>query len=123
MRAQRGLNDIRNTERRMRYEHGGRLDDRDRERLEMRLDNLNEEILWSKNRFVDMWQLKSIGKRTGNLYPTHGLGPVCQIMNINRGDKMDYMVSLSNIDFTLGEKAKTYRHLANLDRRCRQPAC
>lgn len=70
------------------------------------IHNLNEEILWSKNRFVDMWQLKSIGKRTGNLYPTHGLGPVCQIMNINRGDKMDYMVSLSNIDFTLGEKAK-----------------
>ena len=53
-----------------------------------------------------MWQLKSIGKRTGNLYPTHGLGPVCQIMNINRGDKMDYMVSLSNSDFMLGEKAK-----------------
>jgi hypothetical protein len=53
-----------------------------------------------------MWQLKQIGKRKGNLYPTHGLGPVCQVMNINRGDKMDYMVSLSGNDFLLGEKAK-----------------
>ena len=70
------------------------------------LHDLNDEILWSKNRFVDMWQLKALGKRKGNLYPTHGLGPVCQIMNINRGDKMEYLVSLSTNDFLLGEKAK-----------------
>lgn len=70
------------------------------------LHDLNEEIIWSKNRFVDMWQLKQLGKRKGNLYPTHGLGPVCQVMNINRGDRMDYMVSLSGNDFLLGEKAK-----------------
>jgi hypothetical protein len=70
------------------------------------IHDLNDEIIWSKNRFVDMWQLKQIGKRKGNLYPTHGLGPVCQVMNINRGDKMDYMVSLSGNDFLLGEKAK-----------------
>jgi len=70
------------------------------------LHDLNDEILWSKKRFVDMWQLKSLGKRKGNLYPTHGLGPVCQVMNINRGDKMEYLVSLSTDDFLLGEKAK-----------------
>ena len=70
------------------------------------IHDLNDEIIWSKNRFVDMWQLKQLGKRKGNLYPTHGLGPVCQVMNINRGDRMDYMVSLSGNDFLLGEKAK-----------------
>jgi hypothetical protein len=70
------------------------------------IHDLNDEILWSKNRFVDMWHLKQNARRTGNLYPTHGLGPICQVMNINRGDKMDFMVSLSSIDFTLGEKAK-----------------
>jgi len=69
------------------------------------IHDLNEEIIWSKNRFVDMWQLKHIISRKGNLYPTHGLGPLCQVMNINRGDKMDYMVSISGIDFNLGEKA------------------
>lgn len=70
------------------------------------IHDLNEEIIWSKNRFVDMWQLKEIGQRKGNLYPTHGLGPVCQVMDINRGDRMDYMVSLSSNDFSLGPKAE-----------------
>ena len=70
------------------------------------IHDLNDEIVWSKNRFADMWYLKHCTTRTGNLYPTHGLGPVCQVMNINRGDKMDYMVSLSGIDFLMGDKAK-----------------
>jgi len=34
-------------------------------------------------------------KRNGNQYPTHGLGPVAQCMNINRGDRFDYLVSMS----------------------------
>ncbi len=56
--------------------------------------------------YWDMWRLRENAKRNGNLYPTHGLGPVCQIMNINRGDKMDYLVSMSGIDFMMSEKAK-----------------
>jgi predicted dehydrogenase len=32
----------------------------------------------------------------GNLYPTHGLGPVSQYMNINRGDRFDYVTSMSS---------------------------
>ncbi len=34
--------------------------------------------------------------RNGNLYPTHGLGPVAQCMDINRGDRFDYLVSMSS---------------------------
>ncbi len=30
----------------------------------------------------------------GNYYPTHGLGPVAQYMNINRGDRFDYVNSM-----------------------------
>ena len=30
----------------------------------------------------------------GNFYPTHGLGPVAQYMNINRGDRFDYLNSM-----------------------------
>jgi predicted dehydrogenase len=40
------------------------------------------------------WRLKE-NQRNGNLYPTHGLGPVAQILDINRGDKMasnDFML-------------------------------
>jgi len=70
------------------------------------IHDLNDEILWSKNRFVDMWHLRQNASRHGNLYPTHGLGPVCQVLNINRGDRMEYLVSLSGNDFMMGEKAR-----------------
>jgi hypothetical protein len=56
--------------------------------------------------YQDMWRLKENANRNGNLYPTHGLGPICQIMNINRGDKMDYLVSVSTKDFSMGPMAK-----------------
>ncbi|MBB1292407.1 MULTISPECIES: Gfo/Idh/MocA family protein [unclassified Pseudoalteromonas] len=54
------------------------------------------------------WQMKEIDHKTGswrtpwhaavngNLYPTHGLGPVSQYMNINRGDRFDYISSMSS---------------------------
>lgn len=45
--------------------------------------------------YHDMWRLKYSVNHTGNLYPTHGLGPVAQIMGINRGDKMKYLTSMS----------------------------
>lgn len=53
------------------------------------------------------WQMKDIEEGTGswrtdwhtrrnaNLYPTHGLGPIAQYMNINRGDRFDYLSSMS----------------------------
>jgi hypothetical protein len=56
--------------------------------------------------YWEMWRLKENASRRGNLYPTHGLGPVCQVMDINRGDKMDYLVSLMGNDFSLNERAK-----------------
>lgn len=43
-----------------------------------------------------LWRLDHSIKRDGNLYPTHGLGPVAQCMNINRGDRFDYLVSMSS---------------------------
>ncbi len=41
------------------------------------------------------WRTMHSIKRDGNLYPTHGLGPVSQCMNINRGDQFDYLISMS----------------------------
>ncbi len=52
------------------------------------------------------WRLKENVGRNGNLYAPHGLGPVAQMMDLNYGDKMDYMVSISSKDFTMGEKMK-----------------
>ncbi|MFC6999163.1 Gfo/Idh/MocA family protein [Rufibacter roseus] len=56
--------------------------------------------------YQDNWRLRENGLRNGNLYPTHGLGPICQIMDINRGDQMDYLVSMASNDFSMGPKAK-----------------
>jgi hypothetical protein len=56
--------------------------------------------------YTDMWRLKENATRNGNLYPTHGLGPVCQALNINCGDKMEYLSSVSTFDFTMGPKEK-----------------
>ncbi len=48
-----------------------------------------------KSGYAGMWRLKFSRNHNGNPYPTHGLGPVAQIMNINRGDRMDYLTSVS----------------------------
>ncbi|KID54902.1 alpha-N-acetylgalactosaminidase [Pseudoalteromonas luteoviolacea] len=42
------------------------------------------------------WRTEWHTRRDGNLYPTHGLGPVSQYMNINRGDRFDYLTSMSS---------------------------
>lgn len=48
-----------------------------------------------ENGYWNMWRLKYNQKHTGNPYPTHGLGPIAHSLNIHRGDRMDYLVSMS----------------------------
>lgn len=64
--------------------------------------------LFKKNKRYDYWRVKENASRNGNLYPTHGVGPVCQLMNINRGNKLDYLISISSNDFMLHERAKKF---------------
>ena len=42
-----------------------------------------------------LWRRAHSMRRNGNLYPTHGLGPLAQCLDINRGNCFDYLVSLS----------------------------
>lgn len=60
---------------------------------------------FDKNGYYDMWRLRENQQRNGNLYPTHGLGPICQVMNINRGDQMEYLTSMSSADFHMAAQA------------------
>ena len=60
---------------------------------------------FSRKTYWDMWWLRQYASRKGNIYPTHGLGPVAQILNINRGDRFDYLVSVESNDFMMGKKA------------------
>ena len=55
------------------------------------------------------WRTYQYAKRNGNLYPTHGLGPVAQYMNLARGeDNFSRMVSFSSP--AMGRKAYTIKN-------------
>jgi predicted dehydrogenase len=43
-----------------------------------------------------LWRLDHSIRRNGDLYPTHGLGPVAQCLNINRGNQFDQLVSIGS---------------------------
>ena len=64
------------------------------------------DLNFSKTGYADMWRLKHNAKFNGNLYPTHGLGPICQCMDINRGDRMDYLTCMASNDFTMKVEAQ-----------------
>ncbi len=51
--------------------------------------------------YWDMWRLEHNAERDGSLYPMHGLGPIAHALNINRGDRMEYLVSVSSGQFGL----------------------
>lgn len=65
---------------------------------------IHHQKIYEKPKDENMWRLNESQHFGGNLYPTHGLGPVCQAMNINRGDRLDFMVSMTSDDFILGKK-------------------
>ncbi|MBQ9411325.1 MAG: Gfo/Idh/MocA family oxidoreductase [Bacteroidales bacterium] len=45
------------------------------------------------------WRLDFNQKHRGDLYPTHGFGPVCQVLNIHRGDRLTTLVSMDTDPF------------------------
>ncbi|MCH7716593.1 MAG: Gfo/Idh/MocA family oxidoreductase [Gemmatimonadetes bacterium] len=55
-----------------------------------------------------LWRRNHAWTRNGNLYPTHGLGPIAQCMNINRGDRFEYLVSMSSPSRGLQEYAREH---------------
>jgi hypothetical protein len=61
---------------------------------------------FNKSLYSHMWWLRQYASRKGNIYPTHGLGPIAQMMEINRGDKFEFLVSVESRDFMMGAKAK-----------------
>ncbi|MDR1951122.1 MAG: Gfo/Idh/MocA family oxidoreductase [Bacteroidales bacterium] len=69
------------------------------------------------NHYHNNWRLDFQRKHRGDPYPTHGLGPVALAMNIHRGDKMNYLVSVDTrpignpafIKKTTGEDAPDFR--------------
>jgi predicted dehydrogenase len=47
------------------------------------------------------WRRDYHWQYNGNLYPTHGLGPVAQYLGVGRGDQFQYLVSMSSPEKSL----------------------
>lgn len=50
------------------------------------------EPFWAE--YWNNWRLEFNRTHKGDLYPTHGLGPICQALNIHRGDQMKTLVAM-----------------------------
>lgn len=70
------------------------------------LHDLRQELF--SNAGEGLWRRTEHTLRNGNLYPTHGLGPVANYMGINRGDSFSHIVSMSSIERGLSEYRKEH---------------
>lgn len=61
------------------------------------------ELMFSKTGYYNQWRIRHHIAYDGNLYPTHGLGPVAQYMGIGRGDRFERLVSMSSLQAGLTE--------------------
>lgn len=61
---------------------------------------------FSKTVYHNMWRLEENIGQHGNLYPPHAIGPLSKLLNINAGDRMEYLVSVSSKDVNMNRKAK-----------------
>ena len=59
--------------------------------------NHNLDYFW--RRYWNNWRLDFNSKHRGDLYPTHGFGPVCQALNIHRGDRLTTLVAMDTDPF------------------------
>lgn len=54
-----------------------------------------------EDRSEGLWRRRAHIERDGNLYPTHGLGPVAKILGIGIEDRFDYLISMSSREMGL----------------------
>lgn len=52
------------------------------------------------------WRIKYSQTHDGNPYPTHGIAPICQAMNILRDDSLTYLVSMSSASVGMKQYAE-----------------
>ncbi len=64
----------------------------------------NLEPYWRE--YYENWRLEFNQSHAGDVYPTHGLGPLCQAFNIHRGDRMKTLTSMSTPSYNGKKIAK-----------------
>lgn len=97
--------------------------------LNMAQQNLFGEILHVEGSYIhnleefwpyywNNWRMDYNQKHRGDVYATHGMGPACQLLNIHRGDRMKYLVSMDTkaangpayVKKTTGEEVKDFQN-------------
>ena len=76
----------------------------------------NLEDYW--HMYWDNWRLSYNSRHRGDVYPTHGLGPACQLLDIHRGDRMKTLVSMDTksvtgpvmVEKVTGEKCEDFQN-------------
>tara|TARA_B110000444_G_C18836990_1_gene596611 strand:- start:72 stop:1490 length:1419 start_codon:yes stop_codon:yes gene_type:complete len=61
------------------------------------------QLLMDTKYYHQRWRLNHHLDRDGNLYTTHGLGPVCMYMDILRGDNLSHLISMSSNEAALSQ--------------------
>ena len=72
----------------------------------------NLEDYWTE--YYNNWRLDYNNEHRGDVYPTHGIGPVTQALNIHRGDRMTTLVAMDTKSFN-GKKIAEKVGVANKD--------
>ena len=78
------------------------------------------EIIPSVNNNMNLeyqWRYDENMAHKGDRYPTHGLVPLCQTLGINRGDRLDYLVSLGSNDYSVNYEYFKKEYLPDSDPR------
>ncbi len=66
----------------------------------------NLEDYWTE--YYNNWRLDFNNENRGDVYPTHGLGPATQVLNIHRGDRMKTLVAMDTKSVNGKKFAKKY---------------
>ena len=82
------------------------------------------EIIPSVNNNMNLeyqWRYDENMAHKGDRYPTHGLVPLCQTLGVNRGDRLDYLVSLGSNDYSVNYEYFKKEYLPDSDPRKKDP--
>jgi predicted dehydrogenase len=66
------------------------------------------ELLFSSTYYEHQWRRKLHTSYDGDLYPTHGLGPVATYLDVHRGDRLVRLTSMSTPALGLAEYRATH---------------
>ena len=78
--------------------------------------NHNPDPFWKE--YWNNWRLDFNRMHRGDLYPTHGFGPICQALDIHRGDKLTTLVAMDtkpfngpkHVEAATGEPCTDFQH-------------